>query len=103
MTSQVFKQLEIAELNGHWSDDIITVFSSVQLLSFIISTIVHWNLLTLTALPQHRSARQHQLGMGNNQTAVTVGLVELTLKVEVSLKVDKEGVTKMRIIESQNC
>jgi len=38
--------------------------------------------------------------MGNNQTAVTVGLVELTLKVEVSLKVDKEGVTKMRIIES---
>lgn len=35
--------------------------------------------------------------MGNNQTAVTAGLEELTLKVEVSWKVHKEGVTKMRI------
>lgn len=41
MTSQFFKQLEIAELNGHWSDDIITVFSGVQPLSFIISATVH--------------------------------------------------------------
>ena len=35
--------------------------------------------------------------MGNNQTALTAGLAELALKVEMLLKIHKEGVTKMRI------
>lgn len=35
--------------------------------------------------------------MDNNQTALTAGLAELTLKVEMCLKIREEGVTKMRI------
>lgn len=35
--------------------------------------------------------------MGNNQIAVTAGSAELTLSVEIILKIHKEGATEMQM------